>query len=205
MAEFIIILQIVLLSYFLGSIPFGVVLAKIFHLPDPRYIGSGNIGATNMLRTGNKKVALLTLLLDMAKGAAAVLITNHLFNDTPPAMQALALLASATGHMVSPWLKFKGGKGVATILGAALALSWPLGMAFALFWLLTVFITRTVSLGSIIALALMPLVAWLRIDGASAIIIAVAAAIAIWKHHGNISRLRHGLEPKLNLGKGAKS
>ena len=205
MAEFIIILQIVLLSYFLGSIPFGVVLAKIFHLPDPRYIGSGNIGATNMLRTGNKKVAALTLLLDAGKGAATVLITDHLFNDSPAALQALALLASAMGHMYSPWLKFKGGKGVATILGAAIAFSWPLGMSFVVFWLLTVFITRTVSLGSIIALALMPLVAWLRIDGTSALIIAVAAAVAIWKHHGNISRLRHGLEPKLNLGKGAKS
>ena len=198
------IIQIIILGWALGSIPFGVVLAKIFHLPDPRYIGSGNIGATNMLRTGNKKVAALTLLLDAGKGAAAVLITYHVFTDTPPAMQALALLASAMGHMYSPWLKFKGGKGVATILGAALAFAWPLGMAFTFIWLLVVLITRTVSLGSIIALAIMPLVAWLRIDGTSAIIVAVAAAFAIWKHRSNIGRLRHGFEPKLNFGKGKK-
>jgi glycerol-3-phosphate acyltransferase PlsY len=217
------IIQIIILGWALGSVPFGVVLARLFHLPDPRYVGSGNIGATNMLRTGNKHVAALTLLLDMAKGAASVIITRHLFGAllisecygrtdcipehiiTPPTYLAVALLAAALGHMFSPWLKFKGGKGVATILGGALAFAWPLGMGFALIWLLVVFITRTVSLGSIMALAMLPLIAWLRMDGASALILALAASIAIWKHRGNISRLRQGFEPKITFGKGQKS
>ena len=217
------IIQIIILGWALGSVPFGVVLARLFHLPDPRYVGSGNIGATNMLRTGNRHVAALTLLLDMAKGAAAVIITRHLFGAllisecdgradcipeqiiATPIYLTIALLAAAMGHMFSPWLKFKGGKGVATILGGALAVSWPLGMGFALIWLLVVFVTRTVSVGSIIALAIMPLIAWLRMDGTSAIILALAASIAIWKHRGNISRLRHGFEPKLTFGKGNKS
>ena len=217
-------IQIILLGYALGSIPFGVVLAKIFRLPDPRYIGSGNIGATNMLRTGNKKVALLTLLLDAGKGAAAIIITYHLFPllmDTPSAIcdapvgitcpplavhnthyAALAILAAAVGHMYSPWLKFKGGKGVATLFGGTLAFSWPVGMAAFFVWAIIVFITRYVSLASVAALAVAPLIAWLRVDSTSAFILAIAAGIAIWKHRANIKRLRAGFEPKLNFGKG---
>lgn len=223
MAECIIILQILVLGYALGSVPFGVVLAKIFKLPDPRYIGSGNIGATNMLRTGNKKVALLTLLLDAGKGTAAVLITTALFSipihepaltclsdilgdpacvhyTISPALTALAVLAAAVGHMYSPWLKFKGGKGMATILGGALAFSWPVGMAALITWLIITFTTRYVSLGSIAALATVPLVAWLRVDGTAAFILAIACAIAIYRHKDNIKRLRQGFEPKVSLG-----
>lgn len=223
MAECIIVIQILILGYGLGSVPFGVLLAKLFRLPDPRYIGSGNIGATNMLRTGNKKVALLTLLLDAGKGAAAVLITTSVFsiaihepglaclNDVvgdpacihysiAPALAALAVLAAATGHMVSPWLKFKGGKGMATILGGSLAFAWPVGMAALIIWLIATFMTRYVSLGSISALAIAPLVAWLRVDGASAVILAIASFIAIYKHRDNIKRLRQGFEPKVSLG-----
>ncbi len=160
------IIQIIVLGYVLGSIPFGVVLAKIFHLPDPRYIGSGNIGATNMLRTGNKKVAALTLLLDMGKGVASVLLTAAIFTIYPercmhdaaqaapcevyayldPHYTATALFAAVIGHMFSPWLKFKGGKGVATMLGAAIACSWPLGIAFEVICLLVVFFTRYFSI-----------------------------------------------------------
>lgn len=221
MAECIIVIQILVLGYLLGSVPFGVVLAKLFNLPDPRYIGSGNIGATNMLRTGNKKVALLTLLLDAGKGAAAVLITFTVFSEfvthdcvtgtgegydceileIQPVLTALAVLAAAVGHMYSPWLKFKGGKGMATILGGCLAFSWPVGMGMLCFWLIIVFTTRYVSLGSILALAAAPLITVLRVDAASALIIGMAGGIAIWKHRENIKRLRDGFEPKLSLGK----
>ncbi len=208
-------IQILIIGYALGSIPFGVVLAKIFRLPDPRYIGSGNIGATNMLRTGNKKVALATLLLDAAKGAVAVqlayrLPTLHVAADSTLIDDlfqllhygALALLAAALGHMYSPWLKFKGGKGVATLFGGALAFSWPVGMAGFFVWAIVVFTTRFVSLGSIAALVIAPLIAWLRVDGTSALILAIASAIAIYKHRENIKRLRQGFEPRLKFGKG---
>ncbi|MDX2095918.1 MAG: glycerol-3-phosphate 1-O-acyltransferase PlsY [Alphaproteobacteria bacterium] len=219
------VIQILVIGYALGGIPFGVLLAKLFGLPDPRYIGSGNIGATNMLRMGNKKVALLTLLLDMGKGVAAVLLTNYLFpflvrdltatcqsvggglipcayTIANPHYGALAALLAAVGHMYSPWLKFKGGKGVATLCGGALAFSWPVGMAALLLWGIVVFTTRYVSLGSLVALTLAPFIVWLRVDGASAIILAIAAGIAIWKHRENIARLRRGFEPKVSLGKG---
>ena len=226
MAELMTIIQILILGYVLGSIPFGVLLAKLFKLPDPRSIGSGNIGATNMLRTGNKKVALLTLVLDAAKGAVAVILVSHLFpmfdaaraavdscgiqptlencNVGNPTYSALAVLAAAIGHMYSPWLKFKGGKGVATLFGGALAFSWPVGMAAFFVWLIVMFVTRYVSLASIIALAVAPLITWLRVDGTSALILAIACGIAIWKHRENIKRLRQGFEPKMGLGKAGK-
>jgi acyl phosphate:glycerol-3-phosphate acyltransferase len=226
MAECIAVIQILILGYALGSIPFGVVLAKLFRLPDPRSIGSGNIGATNMLRTGNKKVALLTLLLDAGKGALAVGITSQLFpifdvaraavdscgmrptlencGTSNPTYAALAVLAAAIGHMYSPWLKFKGGKGVATLFGGALAFSWPVGMAGFIIWAIVMFVTRYVSLASITALAIAPLITWLRVDATSALILAMACGIAIWKHRENIKRLRQGFEPKMGLGKGGK-
>lgn len=222
-------IQILIIGYALGSIPTGILLARAFKLPDPRYIGSGNIGATNMLRTGNKKVAALTLLLDMGKGALAVLLTYQLFatNQHPeitssalataceamsdpacaphyilaPALAALAVLAASIGHMYTPWLKFKGGKGVATLFGGALAFSWPVGMAAFFVWLIVMFVKRYVSLASIVALAIAPLVAWLRVDATSAFILAIASGIAIWKHRENIGRLRRGFEPRMNFGK----
>jgi glycerol-3-phosphate acyltransferase PlsY len=219
-------IQIIILGLAIGGIPFGVLLAKLFKLPDPRYVGSGNIGATNMLRTGNKKVALLTLLLDAAKGWVVVFVTTYLFvvfdvaraatdscgteptlencSVANPNLAALAVLAAAIGHMYSPYLKFKGGKGVATLFGGALAFSWPVAMASLFVWLIAVFLTRYVSLGSILALAAAPLVAWLRVDGTSAFILAIAAGIAIWKHRENIKRLRQGFESKLSFGKGDK-
>ncbi len=217
---------IVLFAYLLGSIPFGVLLARAFGLPDPRTIGSGNIGATNMLRTGNKKVALLTLLLDAGKGVVAILLTEKLFAHPvfnvqlaavdgcgrAPTLEncsiasfdlhlaALALAAAAFGHMVSPWLKFSGGKGVATILGGALAFSWPVGATACCVWLLVYITTRYVSLASVLMLALLPLAIWLRVDGLGAGIVATACAYAIYKHRSNIARLRRGEEPKVELG-----
>lgn len=195
-------MQIVILAYTLGSIPFGVILARLFHLPDPRYIGSGNIGATNMLRTGRKGVAALTLLLDMGKGAAAVWVCSQLYEVTHAGL-AFAVLMAAVGHMYSAWLLLKGGKGVATILGATLAISWPVGMAAMIVWLLVCLTTRYVSLASILAFVTIPLVAWLRLDGSTAFILALACGIGIWRHHANIRRLRHGLEPRLSFSKGA--
>lgn len=223
-------IQIIVLGYGLGSIPFGILLAKLFRLPDPRTIGSGNMGATNMLRTGNKKVALLTLLLDMGKGVAAVLVTKALFLSSPDSAWlqekvvcmkgamfgcspqlvpmatplALAVLLAAIGHMYCPWLKFKGGKGVATLFGGALAFSWPVGMGAFFVWLMVFFVKRYVSLASIITLAIAPLITWLRVDGTSALILGLASGIAIWKHRDNIYRLRHGMEPKMTFGKGAR-
>lgn len=197
-------IQILILSYAIGSIPFGIVLAKLFRLPDPRTIGSGNIGATNMLRTGNKKVALLTLLLDAGKGVAAVLLSAALFN-APAAGLALAVTVSAVGHMYTPWLRFKGGKGVATLLGGTLAFSWPVGIAACLAWLMFFLLKQYVSLASIAALAFIPLIAWLRVDAASAIVLGVACGIAIWRHRENIKRLREGFEPRMSLNKGPRA
>jgi glycerol-3-phosphate acyltransferase PlsY len=222
-------IQIAILGWALGGIPFGVLLAKLFRLPDPRYIGSGNIGATNMLRTGRKDVALLTLLLDAGKGAVAVVLAKLLFAPPAPTgclvhtawtpemeracaelstvhpwLGAIALLFAAIGHMYTPWLKFKGGKGVATILGAALAFAWPVGMATIVIWIIIFYTTRYVSVASILSLALMPLIAWLRVDGISALIIAAAVAIAIWRHRENISRLRKGFEHRFSFGKGGE-
>ncbi len=213
-------IQILMLGLVVGGIPFGVLVAKLFGLPDPRRVGSGNIGATNMLRTGNKRAALLTLLLDAAKGAVVVGVANSLFSieeidrfstclPNPchvtilnPHCAALALLAAALGHMYSPYLKLKGGKGVATLFGGALVFSWPVAMASLCVWLIAVFTTRYVSLGSILALAVAPLVAWLRVDGTSALILGIASGFAIWKHRENIRRLLQGGEAKISLSKG---
>jgi len=218
------IIEIMILGYALGSIPFGVVLAHLFRLPDPRHHGSGNIGATNMLRTGNKKVALLTLLLDAGKGALAAYLAFWMFPvfdgaraavdacgmteeslkqciTADPRLTALAVLAAALGHMYSPWLKFKGGKGVATLFGGALAFSWPVGMASLCVWLIVTLCTRYVSLASIITLAVAPCIIWLRVDATSAFILAVASAIAIAKHRANIVRLLRGEESRLRFGK----
>lgn len=201
-------------SYLIGSIPFGVVLARLFRLPDPRSIGSGNIGATNMLRTGNKKVALLTLLLDAGKGALAVFFAylyvaanDHIImaemNGHPTYLPALALTAAAIGHMATLWLKFTGGKGVATILGGALALSGCVGLSACAIWLAIYLLTRYVSLASVMMLGLLPVVVGISIDWASAAIVAIACAYAIYKHRSNIARLRRGEEPKMRLGKSA--
>lgn len=215
---------IALISFLLGAIPFGVLLARAFKLPDPRTLGSGNIGATNMLRTGSKKVALLTLLLDAGKGALAVWIAYRLFplntiiaepfsagcpppgpcitHISFPPLEAFALSLAALGHMLSPWLKFKGGKGVATILGGALMFSPVVGAFACVIWLMTYLFFRYVSLASIIMLALLPVMVGLRVDGMSAAIIGFACAVALYKHRSNIHRLMQGVEPKTHLKRG---
>jgi glycerol-3-phosphate acyltransferase PlsY len=186
---------ILLSAYLIGSVPFGILLAKAFGLPDPRSIGSGNIGATNMLRTGRKDIALLTLLLDAGKGAAAVLVAMYFSYSTVAG--ALALFGAILGHCSSPWLKFRGGKGVATMMGGILAFYWPLGMLVCLVWLLSWRITRYVSVASLAAALAIPLFALFWICGAAAMILAVASGIVVYRHGANIARLRASTEPKL--------
>ena len=134
------LLTVALGGYLLGSIPFGLLLTRAAGLGDIRNIGSGNIGATNVLRTGNKKLALATLLLDGAKGAGAVLLTGWFFYD--PTLEAIAGAAAFLGHIFPVWLKFKGGKGVATALGTWLALAWPIGILACLTWLIVALVFR---------------------------------------------------------------
>lgn len=182
------------LSYLLGSIPFGIVITRALGLGDLRKIGSGNIGATNVLRTGNKPAALATLLLDAGKGGIAVLLARAFVG--PDAAQVAALF-SFLGHLFPVWLGFKGGKGVATFLGTLLALAWPVGLAACATWLVTALITRISSLSALVAAALSPV--WLAALGhgeMSVLAIALAALIFV-RHQPNIARIRAGTEPKI--------
>jgi glycerol-3-phosphate acyltransferase PlsY len=185
------------LAYLAGSIPFGLVLTRLAGHGDIRRIGSGNIGATNVLRTGDKKLALLTLLLDGAKGAVATLVAARF----GPTAAIVAAGASVIGHMFPVWLRFRGGKGVATALGVLLALSWPVGLAAAAVWLATAFLTRYSSLAALIAAAATPLVAWFAADPPRTALIAGIAALVILRHHSNIRRLVRGEESRIKLGK----
>lgn len=188
-------------AFLVGSIPFGVLLAKLFGLADPRTIGSGNIGATNMLRTGNKKVALLTLLFDALKGALPVLFVQHLLGG--PALQVLVLLGAAVGHCYTPWLKFKGGKGVATALGGILALDPLIGAGVCAVWLLVALLTRYVSLASIVAGVSASVFAFFALGHAATCLMALVSLLILYKHRPNIARLRAGTEPKLGAKKHA--
>lgn len=189
------------LSFLLGSIPTGVLLARAFKLPDPRTLGSGNIGATNMLRTGNKKVAALTLVLDALKGTVAVLLADMLW-DAPLAIDALAVFFAVLGHAYSPWLKFKGGKGVATLLGGLLALNFALGAVTCLIWLAMFFAMRISSLAALTALAFLPLIALLmQLGGGVALILGLTAILVAYRHRENIRRIIRKEEPKFVLKK----
>lgn len=182
-------------AFFVGSIPFGVLLAKLFGLADPRTIGSGNIGATNMLRTGNKKVALLTLILDALKGALPVLFIHHLMAG--PALQALVLLGAVVGHCFTPWLKFKGGKGVATALGGIIALSPIIGAGVCAVWLVVALATRYVSLASITAGVSIAVFSFFMLGHAATCLLALVGLLVLYKHRPNLERLRAGTEPKM--------
>jgi len=184
----------VLLGYLLGSIPFGVLITRALGLGDLRAIGSGNIGATNVLRTGNKAAAAATLLLDGGKGAAAVLVARALAGE-PAAM--VAGFAAFLGHLFPVWLGFRGGKGVATFLGLLLALAWPAGLAACATWLAVAFAARYSSLAALVAAASAP--AWLALWGppGSAWVGAALAALVVVRHHANIRRLMDGSEPRI--------
>ena len=183
-------------GYLLGSVPFGLVLTRLAGLGDIRTVGSGNIGATNVLRTGNKKLAAATLLLDGGKGAAAVLAASALAgSDAGLAAAAGAML----GHSFPVWLGFKGGKGVATALGILLAAAWPVGVAACLIWLLTAYLFRISSLAALVAIGTSPLTGWALAGPRLAAAALVIAALVAIRHHANIGRLLRGEEPRIAL------
>ena len=182
------------IGYLVGSIPFGVLVSRAMGLGDLRAIGSGNIGATNVLRTGSKTAAALTLLLDGGKGAAAVLLARLLSGEG--AVQ-VAGLAAFLGHCYPVWLGFRGGKGVATFLGLLLALAWPVGIAACATWLVTAVLTRISSLSAIVAAVLAPL--WMLLLGWGELMVlgTVLALLVLWRHRENLRRLRAGTEPRI--------
>lgn len=184
------------LGYLLGSIPFGIILTRLSGGPDLRSIGSGNIGATNVLRTGNKKLAALTLLGDMLKGTAAVLLAAALLGGREAGL--VAGLGAFLGHLFPVWLRFKGGKGVATFLGILIALKGSIALVFAALWLSIAYLTRYSSLSALIASLLTPLLLlfWVR-DAKAAALMAVLAALLWFMHRANIARLLAGSEGKI--------
>jgi acyl phosphate:glycerol-3-phosphate acyltransferase len=188
----------ILLGYLLGSIPFGVLLTRAAGAGDLRQIGSGNIGATNVLRTGRKGLAAATLLLDVGKGAAAVLLAQWLL----PGNAVLAGLGAFIGHCYPVWLKFHGGKGVATLMGIVVALHWPSGLVYAALWLGLLAALRISSLAGMTAAISAPVSAayWGRID--LVLVLLALALIVLWKHRDNIDRLLSGTEPRIGKGNG---
>lgn len=187
-------------GYVLGSTPFGLLLARATGQGDIRKIGSGNIGATNVLRTGRKDIALATLLLDAGKAAAAALIAGHIFPGT--SANLIAGGAALLGHCFPFWLKFKGGKGVATFLGVLLAVAWPVGLMACGTWLLTAVITRISSLSALVAAVVAPIAALVLFARADVAIMAGLLAVLIFiRHRENISRILAGTESKIGSKK----
>lgn len=188
-----------LLGLLLGSIPFGLILTRAAGLGDIRRIGSGNIGATNVLRTGRKGLAAATLLLDAGKGAAAVLLAEALWGGAWAG--PVAGLAAALGHMFPPWLGFRGGKGVATGLGVLLAAAPAAGLAVGAVWLAVAALTRISSASALAAVVAAPPLAW-ALDGPVPALLALALAVPIvWRHQANIRRLLAGTEPRIGEGR----
>jgi len=191
-------------GYLLGSIPFGLIAARLGGVGDIRNIGSGNIGATNVLRSGRKDLAAITLIGDAGKGALAVLIAGWLTHDAP-AVVALAGGAAFVGHLFPVWLRFKGGKGVATFFGVLLAASWPVGLMAGAAWLIVATVFRMSSLASLAAAALAPVLALVVMREQMPIVwLTVFMAVLIYiRHRENISRLLKGQEPRIGGNKGA--
>ncbi len=187
------------LGYLMGSIPFGLLLTRMAGLGDIRAIGSGNIGATNVLRTGNKKLAAATLLLDALKGTAAVLIVRAIAPD----LALAAGLAAFLGHLFPIWLKFKGGKGVATYIGVLFAIAWQAGLFFCAVWLLVAVTLRLSSLAALVAAVLTPILLFFLGLKAEAALFSLMSVLLFAKHHENISRLLKGEEPKIGASKPA--
>jgi len=192
---------LILTGYLLGSIPFGIILTRLFGAGDLRQIGSGNIGATNVLRTGRKELAAATLLLDGAKGAVAVLLARHFMPQLGDEGAMIAGAAAMVGHCYPVWLKFRGGKGVATLLGLSFALAWPIGLVFAIVWLATALLSRISSLGGMVGAVSAPIAALALGYPVFAIGLGGLAVIVLWRHRENIARLRAGTEPKIGAKK----
>ena len=189
----LIVILFLIVGYLLGSIPFGLVITRAAGLGDVRGIGSGNIGATNVLRTGRKGLAGLTFLLDALKGSVAVWIALRW--GLTPAMAAG--FAAFLGHLFPAWLGFKGGKGVSTYIGVLLALAWPALIAFALVWLAVASLTRYSSLAGMVATLVTPIFLYLYGASAVAALFAVMTILVFWKHRANIERLLAGTESKI--------
>ena len=181
------------LGYLLGSVPFGLILMRLLGAGDPRDIGSGNIGATNVLRSGRKGIAAATLLLDLGKGLLAVWLAWRWFPEVP----GMAALGAVLGHCFPVWLKFKGGKGVATTMGVTLALAWPIGATYAGVWLAMLAVTRISSLAGMTAAVAAPVVAFARgLPELVPVLVAIAVLVLVL-HRANIQRLLSGTEPKI--------
>jgi glycerol-3-phosphate acyltransferase PlsY len=183
-----------ILGYLFGSIPFGLILTKLAGAPDLRSIGSGNIGATNVLRTGHKGLAAATLVLDALKGTAAVIIAGYYAG---PNAAMLAGLGAVLGHLFPVWLKFKGGKGVAVYIGVLIGLFWPAAVVFCVLWLATAFTTRYSSLSSLVAAFITPIFLWWFGHPALASLFAVLTLLLFYVHRENIRRLQAGTEGKI--------
>lgn len=190
-----------LFGFALGSIPFGLILTRAAGLGDVRDIGSGSIGATNVLRTGNKGLAAATVLLDAAKAAVPVLVAGLVWPGTGGVTEGIAGVAAVAGHCFTPWLKFKGGKGFASAAGALLALAWPAMLACAAIWAAVLYLTRISSVASMTTVVAAPAVAW-GLGYAQAIppLLAIAAIVLV-QHRANIGRLMRGEEPRIGSAK----
>ena len=180
-------------SYLLGTIPFGVIVTRIFGAQDPRSIGSGNIGATNVLRTGRKGLAALTLLLDGGKGAVAVLAAEAVSPGSGP----MAAVGAFFGHIFPIWLRFRGGKGVATLLGITLALHWPTGLVAIAAWVVALLVSRRSSVGGMAAATVTPVASayFFKVD--LTLMFLGLALVVLWRHRANIERLIEGTEPRI--------
>ena len=189
---------VAVLAYLIGSIPFGIVITRAFGLGDLRSIGSGNIGATNVLRTGNKPAAAATLILDAAKGGIAVLIARATLGEDAA---QLAGLAAFLGHLFPIWLGFKGGKGVATFLGILLALAWPVGLAACATWAVTAAITRISSAAALGAAGLSGIWLILFDRGEMLFLVFILTVLVYIRHAANIARIKAGTEPKIGATK----
>lgn len=183
------------LAYLIGSIPFGLLLAEAGGAGDLRKVGSGNIGATNVLRTGRKGLAAATLLLDLGKGYVATVVFKEF--DYSGDLAVVAAAFAVIGHCFPAWLGFKGGKGVATMMGVALALGWQIGLVYAVVWLGVLALTRISSLGGMAAAVSAPIAAKLLGHDRFVIVLVLLAALVLWQHRENIKRLRAGTEPKV--------
>jgi len=190
-----------ILGYLCGSVPFGLLLTRAAGLGDIRTIGSGNIGATNVLRTGNRWIAAGTLVLDAAKAALPILVARYYWGEQAA---MLAAIGAVVGHCFPVWLGFKGGKGVAVMIGSLLALSWPVGLIFCAVWLLIAFARKMSSLAALTAAATAPIFAYVLVDEWLAATAAVIAILLFFQHRENIVRLIRGTEPRIGSEKKAQ-